>query len=109
MEKIEILYSPRTEKYLTHLINILYEKEYFSYLDSAKQYVSLIKINFETAIQLNQYKPTPELLSKHGNFYIAYNANKRTAWYAFFVKKDNKFLVRYITNSHSKDASLLNK
>jgi len=109
MEKIEILYTLNTEKYLVALIDILYNKEYFSQLEIAKKYVTAIMIGIESSIKIKQYKSTPIALIKHGSFYIAFKANKHTTWYAFFNIKENKYLIRHITNNHQKEASFLNK
>lgn len=108
VEKISISYSKYVINYLDELIFILYNEEYFSFIENAESYVDEIYDAIELFIQLYQYKKSPKSLQKHGNFYVTYKSNKKTSWYIFFNKKDSKYLVRYITNNHSKDAGLLN-
>jgi hypothetical protein len=45
----------------------------------------------------------PKKFQRFGKKYLKYAAKKRTTWYMFFNKKDNRFLVNYILNDHSKD------
>jgi hypothetical protein len=88
--------------YLNELIDILYEKEYFSNIENAKQYVSDMKNYVEQNIQFLPKKLAPFPFTKYGKNmqYITYNANKRTTWYFFFQQKGNRYLIRYVTNNH---------
>lgn len=94
---------------MNELIFILYTQQYFGFIESAESYIDKIYDAIEIAIQYKQYKKTPLELILHGYYYVSYKANKHTTWYAFFNKRENKYLIRYITNNHQKEASLLNK
>lgn len=109
MEKVVLQYSENAINYLDELIFILYTQEYFGFIENAERYIDNIYDAIEIAIQRKQYKSTPIALIKHGSFYIAFKANKHTTWYAFFNIKENKYLIRHITNNHQKEASFLNK
>lgn len=61
----------------------------------------------ETKIITQKHKQTPEVLIVYGEFYVSYKTNKRTAWYIFFSRKDNRVLVKHITNNHVADADFL--
>jgi hypothetical protein len=90
------------EDYLTELVDILFEQEYFSFSDTAKRYVFYMKTYFELNIgSLSKY-PAPPYFSKYqkGMQYVRYPSNKRTTWYFFFLQEGNKYLVCYITNNH---------
>jgi hypothetical protein len=105
----KITFSTKVISYLDDLIFILYKKDYFSYLENAEQYVSNIYDFIETEIPLNNYKITPESLSKYGDFYILYQSNARTTWYIFFSKKESVYLIKHIANNHSLDAKYINQ
>jgi len=95
--------------YLDKLIFTLYEKDYFSYLENAEQYVSNIYNFIGETIPINNHKKSPKTLLKYGDFYIFYKPNNRTTWYIFFNKKDSKYLIKHITNNHKFDASFINE
>jgi len=102
-----IIYAKSFENYLTDLIDILFYKDYFSYIENAENYVVALKNEIENYIDVKQQYQTPEKLSRHGNHYIIVSPNNRTSWYVFFEKKENRYLVQYITNNHMEEASLL--
>lgn len=106
MEK-RIIYDKFFEDYLNDLIDILFYKEYFSYVENAENYVVALKNEIENYIDVKQHYQTPTKLSRYGNLYIIVSPNNRTSWYVFFEKKENRYLVQYITNNHVEEASLL--
>ncbi len=108
VEKINISYSKFAIDFLDELIFILYNENYFGFIENAESYVDEIYDSTKAYILLKQYKKSPEKLKKHGNFYVTFKVNKKTTWYIFFNKKDNKYLVKYITNNHNKEAIWLN-
>jgi hypothetical protein len=102
-----IIYAKSFENYLTDLIDILFYKDYFSYIENAENYVVALKDEIEDYIDVKQHYQTPKKLSRHGNHFIIISLNNRTSWYVFFEKKDNRFLIQYITNNHMEEAGLL--
>lgn len=107
MEKNVINVLPSVIDYLDELIIKLYENEYFGFLESAETYVSNIYDFIPELIENQKHKQAPAELQKHGQFYISYSSNKRTNWYIFFNRRDNRFLIKYITNNHMPDAKFL--
>ena len=90
MEKIVILYSNRVENYLKNLIDILFLGEYFGFEESAVKYVEKIYDAIEVKIHLNQFKPSPKELQKHGKFYISYSSIKER--FGIFFSIDAKIV-----------------
>jgi hypothetical protein len=87
---------------LNQLIDILYKKTYFGYINSAKQYVVDMKNYIEHHLPYVVKYPAPAYFTKYGEsmWYITYHSTKYTTWYIFFQQKENRFLVRHITNNH---------
>jgi hypothetical protein len=103
-----IFYSLKVERYLNHLVDILFEKEYFGFEENAVEYVQNLKDAAENKIRTENPKQTPLALLSYGAFYVSYKSNKRTTWSIFFSRKNNRILVKYITNNHVADAAFLN-
>ncbi|PXV62388.1 hypothetical protein CLV62_12077 [Dysgonomonas alginatilytica] len=74
------------EDYLVELIEILYEKEYFGFKESATQYVRELVLEIRDTISKKRKKAAPEYFSKYGKdlFYASFRRNKNTSWYVFF-------------------------
>jgi hypothetical protein len=110
-----VVYDESVKVKFFELIDTLYQKEYFSFLDEAKEYVSEIEMYFKTEIphlyQLGLSKRAMPYFEKYGGslFFVAYRRTKsRTTWYAFFeVFNENYFKVVHITNNYVKDAAYI--
>ena len=76
MEKIEILYLPEVKEYLNELILILFQKEYFGFIENSFEYVDNIVDFIEYNLPTFPYKKTPENLLNLGSKYIFYKANQ---------------------------------
>ena len=85
---------------LNSLVDILYYKEYFGFRDSAKDYVNAI-YDFIYTIPTLKHRQTKN--KKHGGYYCRYKPNKNTTWYITFDIEDDLYLIKDITNNHSKD------
>ncbi|RCU42631.1 hypothetical protein DQ356_07340 [Chryseobacterium lacus] len=107
MERMIVQYLPEVEKYLNELSLILFEKNYFSFVESSFRYVDDLIDFIEYNLPIFPAKQTPEKLSSLGSEYIFYKANQNTTWYIFFERSDNRFMVTFITNSHSDLVKLL--
>lgn len=107
MGKVIVQYLPEVEDYLNDLVLILFQKEYFGFLESADNYVDtlvdFIDLNIDNVIS----KSSPFELKYLGANYFKYKANNTTTWYIFFEKSDSRYLVRFITNNHSELAKYL--
>lgn len=101
-QKNDISYNEDFVTYLNNLVSILYEQDYFGFIESAKKYTSDIIDFIKRNISQKPHYPAPEYFSKYepGMKYITYRANKSTTWYIFFKQRENRFFIYYITNNH---------
>jgi len=103
---MKVLFLPEVQEYYDNLEQILYEKGYFSFLDSSKKYVKKLIDDIQNTLPLRLHKPAPKHFEKYGKdlHYATFNKSNRTTWYAFFTKhrqdEDIIYLVRYISNNH---------
>ena len=99
---MKVLYDKDVEKYLNELIEILYNKGYFGFKESAYQYVDSLIDDIEATIAITPHKNAPEYFSKYGSelFYAIFPKNRNTTWYVFFNIKNGMYLIRYICNNH---------
>lgn len=103
----KIIISRRVIIYLDKLVQTLYLKDYFGFLESAQDYVGRIYDYINNNLKTSRHYKTPNRLEYLGRFYIFYKANKRTTWYVFFEKKRNQYLITYILNNYSEEAVYL--
>lgn len=100
---MRIIFSQNVIYFLTDLIEILYNKEYFGFKDSAKKYVEDLVIEIESSITTKHKKFAPEYFSHYGKnmYYVSYRRNKNTTWYIFFNYTQEMYYIRFIGNNHS--------
>ncbi len=99
---------PEVRLYLSDLIRILYEKEYFSFEDNAIEYVTDLVSRIEKDLPFKVKKPAPESFLRYGEslYYSSFRKNRETIWYVFFTvhydeENDTEiYLIRYISNNH---------
>lgn len=97
------------------LIDILYQRGYFGFLDEAKEYVSEIEQYFKTEIpklhKLGLSKKAMPYFKKYGEnlFFATYRRTKtQTTWYAFYeIFGTRYFKVVHITNNHTEEAACI--
>ena len=103
---MKIIILPQVLDYLDRLVYILYEKHYFSFLDSSIFYVDELLYDIETDLPAKQHKPAPKHFDKYGKGmkWAAFRKNRHTIWYVFFKTYETDgeivYLVRYISNNH---------
>lgn len=105
---MSVFFSKDVIAYLEELVQTLYDKEYFGFLDSANNYVDKIIDEVEATIHLKRHHLTPKPLQRYGKYFIKITNNKTTTWYVFFDKKETNCLVKYITNNHVSPANFIN-
>ena len=98
---------PEVIEELEKLIDVLYEKGYFSYEQSSINYVIDLFEDIKTDLPFRLKKRAPkhfENLYGKGLYYAVFPKSKRTQWYVFFrmYEKDNNiyYQVRNISNNH---------
>lgn len=103
---MKVIALPEVREYLTELIRILYEEEYFGFEENAHKYVEELFYDIKTNLPLKLKKPAPPYFDRYGKkmIYATFRKNKATQWYVFFniYQKDNEmtFVIRYISNNH---------
>jgi hypothetical protein len=110
---MNVRFAQETRDYLENLVTILYEKGYFSWLDSSRKYVNELVEDMIKNLPARRHKPAPKRYAQYGKglYYASFVKNKRTTWYAFFSKYQDEnnqiiYLIRYIGNNHT-DAQYL--
>jgi len=105
--QMNVVLLPEVLEYLDNLVFLLFEKEYFSYLETSQDYIDDLVDDIEITLPILQHKSAPKYFDKYGKKmkYAGFKKNKQTTWYAFFTTyKDNNetvYLVRYIANNHT--------
>ena len=103
---MNVIFIPKALNYLEKLVIILYEKEYFCFLETSKKYVDELIDEILTTLPTKHYKPAPNHFDKYGKGmkYASFRKNKSTTWYIFFKTYEENgktfYLVRYISNNH---------
>ncbi len=103
---MSVLFLPEVENYLFELTEILYQKDYFGFKESAVNYVTALENDIRHHLFTKIKRPAPPFFDRYGKklLYAVFTKNKATQWYVFFnVYQENGetiFLVRYISNNH---------
>lgn len=103
---MKVLFLPEVRQYFQELEDILFEKEYFGFEESAVQYVRELIWDIEDTLPMRASKIAPPYFGRYGKnmYYAMFRKSKTTQWYAFFTKYQEKgemiYLVRYISNNH---------
>jgi len=103
---MRVLAIPEVRQYLYELSLILYERNYFSYYETAEKYVDELFSDINTTLHNRQKKNAPPYFEKYGKhmLYAVFKKNKTTQWYVFFNVYEEQgeliYLVRYISNNH---------
>jgi hypothetical protein len=111
--EMSVRFARETYNYLEKLVDILFEKEYFSWLDVSEQYVRELIDDIKTNLPNRPHKQAPKRYERYGEdlHYVSFPKNKRTTWYAFFTKYQDEnnrvfYIVVHIANNHT-DAQYL--
>ena len=104
---MKVIILPEVQEYLDSLVPILYEKEYFGFVESAIRYVDELIADINTGIHNRPHKPAPVHFDRYGEDmdYAVFSRNKNTSWYVFFtsyeVENELIYLIRHIENNHT--------
>jgi hypothetical protein len=85
----------------------LHSDKYFNYKENAYTYVDEMVDNIKASLEINNHKITSPDLHHYGEYYIFYKPNQRTTWYILFDIVDDTYLITYIFNNHSREASFV--
>ncbi len=101
-----VQFLPKVRQYFVALVQLLYEREYFGFLEDAKKYVQDLYDSVEQTLPIRPRKPAPPHFDRYGKdmYYASFRKSKHTHWYVFFrIYKQGSEVIyqaRYITNSH---------
>ncbi len=104
---MNVIILPEVLSYLENLVFILFEKGYFSFLETSMRYIDNLIDDIEMTLPVHLHKSAPEYFDKYGENmkYVGFRKNKHTTWYIFFeTYEENEkiyYLVRYIANNHT--------
>jgi len=110
-----VVYDETVKLLFFELVDILYQKEYFGFLDEAKEYVSNIEQYFKVEIpklhRLGLTKKAMPYFERYGKdlYFVAYRRVKsRTTWYSFYeVLNDRYFKIVHIINNHTAESAYI--
>jgi hypothetical protein len=103
---MKILVLPEVRQYFNELSQILYEKDYFGYLEASEKYVEDLFEAIKTTLPNRKKCYAPSYFERYGKdmYYSVFRKNKHTLWYVFFnIYEDEReliYLVRHISNNH---------
>lgn len=103
---MKVLFAPEVRAYFRELAEILFDKEYFGFEESAVRYVRELIFEIRDNLPVSMKYPAPSYFSRFGSdlYYASFRRNKSTQWYAFFQLYEENgeliYLVKYITNNH---------
>ena len=104
---MRVIILPEVLDYFEDLMEILYQKQYFGFRQSARNYVKELATEIRTNLHKLPHKPAPAHFDRYGKEmdYATFRKNKNTSWYAFFtsyeVENEVIYLVRYVANNHT--------
>jgi hypothetical protein len=84
----KVVFSQEVELFLDELLNLLFEKGYFAFPDSAKQYVDNLISYIEQDVYMDTGQDAPTYFSRYGQNlkYITYRAKRQHGIY--FTKNE---------------------
>ena len=103
---MKVLFLPEVVDQFLELADILYEKGYMGFKDTALEYSEQLFRDIQTSLPIKIGKGASAYFERFGKdlFYSAFPRNKHTIWYVFYsvhiVEGETVYLVRYLTNNH---------
>jgi len=103
---MRVIILPEVVDYFLELADILYEKGYLGFEDTAIQYAKELFQDIQKNLPNKSKKKAPKYFDRYGQgmFYTFFKRNRNTSWYVFFnifrYKGEIVYLVRYVSNNH---------
>ena len=99
---MSVYFTNDADNYFNELIDLLYDKQYFSFKENATEYVSSLTDEIIETLSIKAKHIAPKYFYRFGKnmYYASFRKSTRTTWYVFFTLHGSNFLVRYITNNH---------
>jgi len=96
---MKVLFTPEVRSYFTDLTELLYEKEYFGFVDSALQYARELFLDIQDSLPQRKKTSAPLWFNRYGKdmYYSVFKKNRGTQWYVFFtIYEDDKGEITYL-------------
>ena len=103
---MKVIFKRVVIDYFLELVNVLYEKEYFGYLETAKSYSRSLFEEIKNDLPNKTKKNAPSYFDRYGTGmqYSVFKKNKNTSWYVFFntyhQSGETIYFVRFVSNNH---------
>lgn len=103
---MRVLFLPEVSRQFVELAEILYDKGYLSFLDSALEYSENLFRDIQSSLPMKVHRPAPAWFDRFGKgmSYAAFPHSRHTTWYVFFnvyeIAGEPVYLVRYLGNNH---------
>lgn len=103
---MRVLFLPEVSRQFVELAEVLYDKGYLVFLDSAIEYSESLFRDIQTELPLKVHRKAPDWFSRYGKdmSYAIFTKNRHTTWYVFFniyeVGGEIVYVVRYLSNNH---------
>ncbi|MDR2206911.1 MAG: hypothetical protein LBE36_12240 [Flavobacteriaceae bacterium] len=104
---MKIIILPEVIDYFEDLMEILYQKEYFGFQESASEYVIELIETIKTNLHRLPHKFAPTHFDRYEKNmkYAVFKRNRNTSWYVFFtsykVEHEIVYLIRHVENNHT--------
>lgn len=106
-DNIKVVIPLEIKTYLLELADTLFEKDYFSYMESANALIDDILDFARTLPYMPHYNlshAAQTRFSRYGNkmqyAFFKRKTSRHTTWYIFFNRKEDRYIIRYVTNNH---------
>lgn len=100
------MFLPEISQQFVELAEILYDKGYMSFLDTALEYSESLFRDIQTTLPQKVHRKAPAWFDRYGKdlSYASFPKNRHTTWYVFFnvyeVGDEIIYLVRHMSNNH---------
>jgi hypothetical protein len=96
---VKVLFLPEVRQYLAVLSQVLYDRNYFSYVETTERYVKTMIDEITQTLPFRQMQPVPAHFEQYGEnmSYAVFKKSKNTQWYVFFnLCQDQRGEILYV-------------
>ena len=108
----KVLFLPEFIDQYLEISEVLYDKGYLCFKDSAKKYAEDLLQDIKANLPIKVKKNAPHHFERYGKglFYSTFPHSKKTVWYVFYsihkLGEDEVYLVHYIGNNHAHSSKM---
>ena len=103
---MSVLFLPEVSRQFVELAEILYDKGYMNFLNTAIEYSESLFREIQSELPIKVHRKAPDWFNRYGKdmFYAVFPKSRQTTWYVFFnvyeVGGETVYLVRRVSNNH---------